>query len=145
MKISDPVAPDLVCPICGNEDLSFDTAFNRWYCNHTSCGLRSKSLMNPCPVCHAETYCVKGHSFCLNPKCMKHISTDETVLVNKPRIIIEIRDGALTTAYADADVELILVDFDELDSGASAVIIPDTMCCVPEKIKRLVNDAVERH
>ena len=64
----------------------------------------------------------------------------------KPSIVIEIRGGALAAAYANQDVELILVDYDEGDgyAGASAVVEPDKTEEMPAETRRLAADAKER-
>ncbi len=64
--------------------------------------------------------------------------------MKKPSIVIEIQGGSLVGAYTDSDIELILVDYDEISGGASAVIIPDPAEDLSPETKRLAADAIER-
>lgn len=62
----------------------------------------------------------------------------------RQRVVIVLRGGALAEAYADPDVDLVLVDFDEQRHGASVEIVPDTVDDMPADIRRLAVDAKER-
>ncbi len=62
----------------------------------------------------------------------------------KTRIVVVIRAGALAEAYADPDIDLVLVDYDEQRHGASAEIIPDAIEDMPADVRRLAVDAKER-
>lgn len=62
----------------------------------------------------------------------------------KPKIVIEIRGGALCAAYADQEIDLVLVDWDEDRHGASAEVLPDPIESMPEDTRRLAIDAKER-
>ena len=61
------------------------------------------------------------------------------------RVVIEIRGGALYAAYADQEIDLVLVDYDEDRSGASAEVVPDPLSEMSSETKRLVADAKGRH
>lgn len=66
--------------------------------------------------------------------------------MTKPRVVIEIKGGALIAAYCDDEIELVLVDWDENegDKGASAVIVPDRLGDIDQVTAYLVEDAVRR-
>ncbi len=62
------------------------------------------------------------------------------------RLIIEIKNGSLLGVYTDRrDIEVILVDYDEIDGGSSATIIPDAIDDIPPDTEKLADDAVRRH
>ncbi len=62
----------------------------------------------------------------------------------KPRVVLEIKGGALFAIYADVDAEFILVDWDEIEGGASAQVTPDKLREMPELTKICAEDAVQR-
>lgn len=70
------------------------------------------------------------------PKCGK----------DKTRVVIEIKGGALFSAFCDDDIELILIDWDEIDGdkGASAVVIPEKLGHMELEVVYLAEDAVRR-
>ncbi len=64
----------------------------------------------------------------------------------KSRLIIEIKNGSLLGVYTDRrDVEIILVDLDEIEGGASSTIISDAIEDIPPDTEKLADDAVRRH
>ncbi len=91
------------------------------------------------------------HGMDYDPRCKTWIclymdcNHFENEKVHKPRLVIEIKAGALFAAFCDTDIELILVDHDEFEGGASsAVVIPDSLVDMPTETKRLSEDAVRR-
>ncbi len=62
-----------------------------------------------------------------------------------PTVIITIKAGGLAEAYCqDPNVELILVDYDEIEGGASAVVIPEKFEAMSESTQKLAMDALVR-
>ncbi len=100
--------------------------------------------MKECPKC-------KRHTFDYDPRCKawicltiscNHFLNDKPI---KPRVIIEIKAGALSAVYSEANIELILIDYDEFEgSPSSAVIIPDGLLEASVETKQLADDAVRR-
>lgn len=141
------------CPQCG-AGIYFDKIESAFVCSNKNCGVRCK-IKNPCPECHGEMYVVNDQSgttsFCLLGNCSMQCKPQRVdkwpeEAPSKPKVIIEIRGGALCAAYCNSEIDLILVDWDENegDTGASAVIIPDKTSEMSPETKRLVVDAVER-
>ncbi len=63
----------------------------------------------------------------------------------KTSVVIEISGGALVSAFSDSDIELILIDHDEFEGGASsAIVTPDKTSEMSAEAKRLAVDALER-
>ncbi len=63
----------------------------------------------------------------------------------KPKIVIEIKDGALLGVYTDMrNIDIILVDYDVFEGPASAVVIPDSIEDLPRNTKNLSDDAMLR-
>lgn len=101
-------------------------------------------MNRPCPRClrhNALSLDARAKAWiCLYPSCGYHCK-DKTPL---PKVVVEIRGGALVGVYADQEIDLVLVDWDEESHGASAEIVPDTIEAMPDDTRRLAIDAKER-
>ncbi len=103
-----------------------------------------------CPVCHECSFVVMtaGWShYCSNVKCDLYLPFQIKAAhakANKPKLVIEIKNGSLLGVFADADLDIVLVDYDEIEGGSSAVVVADKIDDMPPETRRLAVDAVER-
>ncbi len=144
------------CPKCGKHYLTIEGRGRVWVCLGVKCGYSEpvareavpiQLLPKRCPKCELADLLVDSTGellVCGNSWCSHFEKISKPSLATEPSIVIEIRGGALVNAYADRDVELVLVDWDEIEHGSSAVVIPDAMSAMSAETRLLAEDAKRR-